>query len=93
MKKALISLTIIMLALTALNIQAAGGRQGQGGGQGQGRGQGQGGGSGEMRRDRSQIHQQESGQYQQGYLQQQEEINQNQILQPVPATGVVSDQQ
>ena len=89
MKKLLISVAMIMLVLTALNIQAAGGRQGQGGGQGQG----QGGGSGEMRRDRSQIHQQESGQYQQGYLQQQEEINQNQILQPVPATGVVLDQQ
>ena len=94
MKKSLISVTIIMLTLTALNIQAAGGRQGQGGGQrGGGQGVGQGSASGDMKRERSRIHQQEPGQYQQGAMQQRREMNQNRIQQTAPAMDVVPDQQ
>ena len=70
MKKSFVSVIIIMLTLTSLNIQAEG-KQGQVGGQRQG------GGSGKMTRERSQIHQQESGQYQQGDMQQRREMNQN----------------
>ena len=96
MKRSLISVIIIMLTLTTLNIQAAGGRQGQGGGQrggGQGVGQGQGSGAGDMKRERSRIHQQEPGQYQQGAMQQRREMNQNRIQQTAPAMDVVPDQQ
>ena len=90
MKKSLIKVIIILLTITSLNIQAAGG--GQRGG-GQGLGQRQGGGSGDMKREQSRIHQQESGQYQQGATQQRRDMNQYQNQQTAPATNVVSDQQ
>ena len=96
MKKSLIKVIIILLTITSLNIQAAGGKQGQGGGQrggGQGMGQRQGGSSGDMKREQSRIHQQESGQYQQGATQQRREMYQYGNQQTAPATNIVPDQQ
>lgn len=95
MKKVFISLAGILLMLTVFGAQAGGGRGGGMGGGPRGGGQRGGGqymqqqqgGSGEMIRKRERIHQQQSGQYQQGDRQQRRDMKRERIHQTAPANG------